>query len=106
MMFTRGCYIKLQTTNIKHLAHLVREERIVPLLLPNCRHRPVARTNNRFVGEHQNFLEIICNRVLIRNAAATHRTGEKRIANHGNLPCETGADEGHSTWGMSPGQAR
>ena len=82
------------------------KKRIVLFFFANRRHRAVPGTNNRFVRQSQNFLEIVFDRVLVGNTSAAHRAGEKRIAHNRDRPRETVHHKSHAARGMTPGQAR
>src|SRR6266446_1680441 len=80
------------------------KERIVSLLFPDACHRSVTGTNDRFIWQGQNFLEIVSNGVLVGNGPATHRAGKKRVADYRNRSGEAGHNERHSSRRMPPGQ--
>src|SRR2546427_10505032 len=80
------------------------KERIVFFFLAHACHRAVTGTNDRFIRQVQNFLEIVSNRVLVGNGPATHRAGKKRVADDRNRSGETSHNERHSSRRMSPGQ--
>src|ERR1700752_617620 len=53
-------------------SNLSSKERIVLFLLTHRRHRAVPWANDGFVRQRQDFLEIISQRVLVRDISAAH----------------------------------
>src|ERR1043166_810230 len=82
-------------------AKLGREKRIVLLLFADARDRAVAGTDDGFIGKCQDLFEIIFERVIIGNVAATQRAGEKRIAHDRDWPRQPSGHERYSAGGMT-----
>src|SRR6266480_4057889 len=85
---------------------LARKKWIVRFLFTHRGHGTVTRTNDRFIRQGQNFLEIVLERIIVGNVAATHGAGEKRIADDRDWPGETGHHVRHSPARVAPGQPR
>ena len=65
----------------------------------------MTRTNDRFIRQRKDFLEIVFQRLVIGNVPTTHGAREKRIAHDRDRARETGHHIGHSAARVTPGQS-
>src|SRR4029077_343889 len=77
--FDPSSFFRHSSFVLRHLglaSNFMGKERIVSLLFPDARHWPVTGTNDRFVRQGQNFLEIGFNGGLGRKGPAPHPHGQ------------------------------
>src|SRR5205823_8685656 len=95
---TSRTYVKSQPS-----LHLPGKKWIVLFFFSNRRHRSVTRTNDGLIGQRQDFLEIIPQRIIVGNVSTTHRAGKKRIAYDCDRTRATVHNISHSARGVAPG---
>src|SRR5438067_12690983 len=95
-LFRHSSFVIWETLNFPN------KKRIVFLLFAHARYWSVTGTNDRLVGQCQNFLEVILHGVFVGHAPAAHRAGKKRVAHDGDRSGKPVHNESHSAGRMAP----